>query len=61
MIIIIGNAAPNTLDDVKVKREQAAKNQGNLQYWATTKYPEPTYWERELLQIREAEVPVHCI
>ena len=24
MIIIIGDAAPNTLDDVKVKREQAA-------------------------------------
>lgn len=58
MIIIIGDAAPNTVEDVKVKREFATSKYA--QDWSQTKdYKKPTYWETELETIKAAEVPVH--
>ena len=61
MIIIIGDAAPNTIDEVRIKREKAAISMSNLQYWDATKYAQSTYWEKEMQEIKEAEVPVNCV
>ena len=36
MIIIIGDAIPNTVEDVKYKRDRAAKSAKNPDYWDTT-------------------------
>jgi hypothetical protein len=47
MIIIIGDAAPNTVEEVKVKREFATSKYG--QDWSKTKdYKKPTHWETEI-------------
>jgi hypothetical protein len=36
MIIIIGDAPPNTVDEVNKKRDKTAKEQKNPNYWKTT-------------------------
>lgn len=59
MIIIIGDAEPNTVEDVKFKRERAAKSQKKPNYWSGTQYKEPTHWLTEIDKIKDAEVPVH--
>ena len=60
MVIIIGDAIPNTVDDVKAKREKAAAALKNPKYWETTKdYKKPTHWKTEIEAIKAAEVPVH--
>lgn len=60
MIIIIGDAPPNTLKDVQENREEAAAAENDPQYWEKTKdYKEPTHWEKELIPIKEAGIPVH--
>jgi len=60
MVIIIGDAIPNTEDDVKIKREKAAAALKNPKYWETTKdYKKPTHWKPEIEAIKAAEVPVH--
>jgi len=51
MIIIIGDAPPNTVEEVKMKRDRAASFQGIKTYWTKTKYKDETHWERELLEI----------
>ena len=60
MIIIIGDAPPNTVNDVKRNREGAAKSQGDPKYWEKTNdYKVATHWEKEIQGIKDAEVPVH--
>ncbi len=57
MIIIIGDAIPNTVEDVKTKREGANKNPN---YWEETKeYKIATHWKTEIESIKAADVPVH--
>ncbi len=62
MVIIIGDAAPNTLKDVEEKRKHVAdKIVKNRKYWSQTlNYKVSTYWEDELRKIKEAKVPVHA-
>lgn len=49
MVIIIGDAPPNTLEEVKEKRKRAAKSTWNSNYWERTKnYKEETHWEKEI-------------
>ena len=61
MIIVIGDAAPNTLENIVYKRERAAKEFAkDNKYWEKTQnYRVSTYWEHELRKIKEAGVPVH--
>lgn len=60
MIIIIGDAPPNTVEDVQLKREKVVKDYKIPKYWEQTKeYKKPTHWETEIDAIKAAEVPVH--
>lgn len=60
MVIIIGDAPPNTSEEVELKRRGAIEMTGNPDYWSQTKnYKQPTYWEKELKKVKEAGVPVH--
>jgi hypothetical protein len=55
MVIIIGDAPPNTLNEVKEKRKGAAKTTGNPNYWARTKnFKVETHWEIERQGIIDA-------
>lgn len=62
MIIVIGDAPPNTKIHVKENRSYAAEIIAkNKKYWETTQnYRDPTYWEDELRKIEEADVQVHA-
>jgi hypothetical protein len=58
MIIIIGDAIPNTVDEVQTKRKEANKNPN---YWEETKeYKKATHWKTEIESIKAANVPVHA-
>ena len=61
MIIVIGDAQPNTLKDVETKRKHVAEIlRKDKKYWEKSQnYRTSTYWEHELKQIKEAKVPVH--
>jgi hypothetical protein len=48
MVIVIGDAPPNTPDEVTKKREGAAKAKGDPNYWQSTIYKSPTNWEKEI-------------
>jgi hypothetical protein len=48
MVIVIGDAPPNTPDEVTKKREGAAKAKGDPNYWQSTIYKNPTNWEKEI-------------
>ncbi len=37
MIIVIGDAPPNTVEEVEFKRKRAALQAGNPNYWSETK------------------------
>jgi hypothetical protein len=57
MIIIIGDAIPNTVEEVQYKRNKANKNPN---YWEETKeYKKATHWNTEIESIKAAGVPVH--
>jgi hypothetical protein len=62
MVIVIGDAAPNTLEDIEYKRKQAAVKYANdINYWQKTEnYKSSTHWEHELNKIKENRVPVHA-
>jgi uncharacterized membrane protein len=62
MVIVIGDAPPNTLLEVDDKRSYAAnKYAKNKKYWEKTlSYRVSTYWEHELRKIKEEKVPVHA-
>ncbi len=61
MIIIIGDAPPNTILEVETKRKDIAlRNYNNKKYWEQSQnYKKSTYWEHELRRIKEANIPVH--
>ena len=54
-IILIGDRAPNTKEDVQHKRAKREEK-----YWQTTKFSNATYWEDELKNITKHQVPVHA-
>ena len=54
-IIVIGDAPPNTKDDVTKKRA----HRGEV-YWKNTKYKKSTYWEDELKSIAARNVKVNA-
>ena len=54
-LLIIGDAPPNSRDDVKEKRERRGET-----YWSATKYSKPTYWEDEIKEIAARNIPVHA-
>ena len=57
MIIIIGDAIPNTEEEVQTKRHLANINP---KYWEETKeYKRATHWKTEIEAIKAADVPVH--
>ncbi len=61
MVIIIGDAHPNTLKNVEEKRLLAESYAKNKNYWKQTQnYKVSTFWEHELRKIKEANVPVHA-
>ena len=62
MIIVIGDAPPNTLEEVESKRhhvENVLKKE--KRYWEKSlNYKVSTNWQKELKKIEDAGVPVHC-
>lgn len=60
MIIIIGDAPPNTVEEVTKKRKIAADFKNNPDFWDKTRYKEETHWEKELVEIQKADVLVHA-
>lgn len=54
-IILIGDAPPNTKNEVKRKREKLGEN-----YWQKTKFEKATYYEDELVQLMQNNIPVHA-
>lgn len=51
-IVLIGDAPPNTKQEVQDKRSS--------QNWTATKYKNPTYYEDELNKIKNKDISVHC-
>lgn len=54
-VILIGDASPNSLEEVKEKR-----NWFGQKYWQKTRFAEPTYYEKELAQLAQNSIPVHA-
>ncbi|CAF4248425.1 unnamed protein product [Rotaria sp. Silwood2] len=54
-VILIGDAPPNTQEDVQMKR-----NVFGQKYWKKTKFSEATYYEKELEKLVENSIPVHA-
>ena len=54
-VILIGDAPANTKADINKKRE----NLGEA-YWAKTKLNKPTYYEYELDNLKQKNIPVHA-
>lgn len=53
-VILIGDAPPNTRDEVKSKREQLGED-----YWKNTKFANATYYEQELEELVSNKIPIH--
>jgi len=60
-VILIGDAAPNTQDQVTTGRAGQSRG-GKLpsDYWQKTPMAEPTFWEIECEKLRKSEIPVHA-
>ncbi|CAF1185261.1 unnamed protein product [Adineta steineri] len=54
-VILIGDAPPNTKDEMKKKRSRHGEN-----YWKKTKFAEATYYEDELAKLMSNKIPVHA-
>jgi hypothetical protein len=54
-VILIGDAPPNTPDEVEEKREKFGEN-----YWKKTKFAQATYYENELAKLISNNIPVHA-
>ncbi|ETO33242.1 hypothetical protein RFI_03863 [Reticulomyxa filosa] len=60
-IILIGDAAANTKEEVINKRKDSKKNKLGENYWKNTKlFSHPTYYENELALLRQHNIPVHA-
>ncbi|CAF4780533.1 unnamed protein product, partial [Rotaria sp. Silwood1] len=54
-VILIGDAPPNTKDEVKEKRNGFQET-----YWKGTKFSKPTYYQDELDKLKAHSIPVHA-
>lgn len=54
-VILIGDASPNSSEEVRQKR-----NSFGQKYWKKTRFAEPTYYEQELEQLVQNSIPVHA-
>ncbi|CAF1341009.1 unnamed protein product [Rotaria sp. Silwood1] len=54
-VILIGDAPPNTKDEVKEKRNGFKET-----YWKGTKFSKPTYYQDELDKLKAHSIPVHA-
>ncbi|CAF4122389.1 unnamed protein product [Adineta steineri] len=54
-VILIGDAPPNSQNDVKSKRSRFGE-----QYWSGTKFQQQTYYEKELENLKISNIPVHA-
>ncbi|ETO36876.1 hypothetical protein RFI_00186, partial [Reticulomyxa filosa] len=54
-VILIGDAPANTKQEVTARRQNRGEN-----YWKTTKFPSPTYYEDELARLKQRGVIVHA-
>ncbi|UJR07890.1 hypothetical protein I4U23_012172 [Adineta vaga] len=54
-VILIGDAHPNSLEDVQKKRSKFGEK-----YWKKTKFSRPTYYAKELDQLIENHILVHA-
>ena len=55
-IILIGDAGPNTRNDVKTKRTRRGENE----CWKTSKFSNATYWEDELNGIIDKKIKINA-
>lgn len=56
-VVLIGDAPPNTEDDIEFKRENGF---GGKAYWEKTIYNETTSFSKELEKIKEKNIPIHA-
>ena len=54
-VILIGDAAANTVQEVSIKRTQRGEN-----YWKNTKFNIPMHYQTELQPLISEEIPVHA-
>jgi len=54
-IALIGDAAPNNLQEVTEKRGARGES-----YWSQTKFLRPTNYQLEMKRIVQREIPIHC-
>ncbi|CAF0938955.1 unnamed protein product [Adineta steineri] len=54
-IILIGDAPPNSKEEVKEKRKSLGE-----EYWQQTKFSDSTYYEDELAKLTLNKIPVHA-
>jgi hypothetical protein len=54
-VILIGDAPPNTRDEVKTNRKQFGEA-----YWLKTKFQQQTYYEDELENLKMSKISVHA-
>ena len=50
-VIIIGDAAPNTKEEVTEKRLRRGED-----YWKTTKFAKPVYYENEVAELKRKKI-----
>ena len=54
--ILIGDIGPNTREEVEDRRA----NPHGEGYWSRTKFRVPTFYQTEMIRLKEKELPVHC-
>ena len=54
-VILIGDAPPNSNDDVITKRSYRGQS-----YWESTKFSAPTFYKDEMQQLIEKNIPIHA-
>ena len=54
-VILIGDAPPNTRQEIQDKR-----NSFGSRYWSKTKFAQPTYYQNELEKLQSNNIPVHA-
>ncbi|ETO11788.1 hypothetical protein RFI_25587 [Reticulomyxa filosa] len=59
-VILIGDAQANTREDIPKKRIDSKHGLGE-DYWKNTKlFSRPTYYEDELIRLKQCNIPVHA-
>jgi len=58
-VILIGDAPANSENDIKLKRTSVDSGFGE-QYWATTKFKNPTYYVNEMDKLKQKNIPIHA-